>query len=369
MAIDPKTPSTLYAVVWTSGNPGLFKSTDSGGSWTNILANGTNLIETVAVDPKTPSTIYVGQFVGNGANALISTDGGAHFTPIETGLPNPNTVEVFAINPVTPATLYAGTINGVYKTTNSGGAWTETINGLALTNVTAVAVDPATPTTIYAGTSVSGLFKSTDSGGSWTSINTGIGSTGNDCIFPNFTALAIDPVTTTTLYASTSCTQSSGVFKSIDSGAHWTVAATGLPEFGTIYGLAIDPLTTSTVYAAAGSSGLYPEYQRLAGTGVRTAMVCLGGAFGVSVGVDQCSIRRASYVRAPLLRRSKSPANPACASAPPMRPTTPVVVSSDGTRSKYQIGDAVQTRAQHDSRLPRIEKCGFLFVGTRSRQR
>ena len=258
LAIDPKTPSTLYAVVWTSGNPGLFKSTDSGGTWTNILANGTNLIETVAVDPKTPSAIYVGQFVGAGASALISTDGGSTFTPIQTGLPSHATVEVLAINPVTPATLYAGTINGVYKTTNSGGAWSETINGLALTNVTAVVVDPATPATIYAGTSASGLFKSTDSGGSWASINTGIGSTGNlDCIVPNYTALAIDPMTTTTLYASTSCTESSGVFKSIDGGAHWTVAATGLPEFGTIYGLAIDPLTTSNIYAAAGNSGLY----------------------------------------------------------------------------------------------------------------
>ena len=258
MAIDPKTPSTLYAVVWTSGNPGLFKSTDSGGTWTNIRANGTNFIETVAVDPKTPSTIYVGQFVGTGASALISTDGGATFAPIQTGLPSHTTVAVLAINPVTPTTLYAGTNNGVYKTSNSGGAWTETIDGLALTNVTAVAVDPATPSTIYAGTSLSGLFKSTDSGGSWASINTGIGDTGNTaCIVPNITALAIDPTTTTTLYASTSCTESGGVLKSIDGGAHWTVAATGLPEFGTISALAIDPVTTSTIYTAAGNSGLF----------------------------------------------------------------------------------------------------------------
>src|SRR5262249_32246100 len=159
----------------------------------------------------------------------------------------------FAIDPVTPATLYAGTINGIYKTTNSGTAWTAAIYGLSLTNVTAVAVDPATPATIYAATSLSGLFKSTDSGGSWGSINTGIGSTGNgSCLVPSFTALAIDPVTTTTLYAGSACTDSSGVYKSVDGGAHWTVAATGLPLFHDIYGLAIDPVTPSTIYAAAG---------------------------------------------------------------------------------------------------------------------
>src|SRR5262249_3071565 len=112
MAIDPKTPSTLYAVVWTSGNPGLSKSTDGGGPCTGILANGTNFIETVAVDPVTPSTIYVGQFVGTGSSALVSTDSGATFAPIQTGIPTGTSVDVFAINPATPATLYAGTTSG-----------------------------------------------------------------------------------------------------------------------------------------------------------------------------------------------------------------------------------------------------------------
>jgi len=336
MAIDPKTPSTLYAVVLTSGNPGLFKSTDSGGSWTNILANGTNIIETVAVDPKTPSTIYVGQFVGTGSSALISTNGGSTFTSIQTGLPSRTTVEVFAINPSTPATLYAGTINGVYKTTNSGAAWTETINGLALTNVTAVAVDPATPTTIYAATSVSGLFKSTDSGGSWSPINTGIGSTGNaDCLVPNFTALAIDPVTTTTLYASTDCTQSSGVFKSIDGGAHWTVAATGLPLFHTIYGIAIDPTATSTLYAAAGNAGLYQSTNGGGSWSADSADTLPAGNFSVTVGVINTSSAATSAARhASIAKPEQSTAR---GSVKPAGGTPSPVLATSG-------GDSIATR-------------------------
>lgn len=337
MAIDPQTPSTLYAVVWTSGNPGLFKSTDSGGTWTNIRANGTNFIETVAVDPKTPSTIYVGQFVGTGASALISTNGGATFAPIQTGLPSTTAVEVLAINPVTPTTLYAGTINGVYKTSNSGGAWTETINGLALTNVTAVAVDPATPTTIYAGTSASGLFKSTDSGGSWAAINTGIGDTGNTaCIVPNFTALAIDPVTTTTLYVSTSCTESSGVFKSIDGGAHWTVAATGLPLFGTIYGLAIDPTATSTLYAAAGSFGLYQSTNGGGSWSADSELSLPEGNFGVTTGATN------ALAAATLAARHASGATRSTALGnikPAGGAATPIVVTFGEDTTYVQIGD------------------------------
>ena len=325
MAIDPKTPSTLYAVVLTSGNPGLFKSTDSGGTWTNILANGTNIIETVAVDPKTPSTIYVGQFVGTGASALISTNGGSTFTPIQTGMPSKTSVDVFAIDPATPAKVYAGTGNGVYKTTNSGGAWSETINGLALTNVTAVAVDPATPTTIYAGTSASGLFKSTDNGGSWASINTGIGNTGNgSCLVPYFSALAIDPVTTTTVYAATQCTDSKGVYESVDGGAHWSVAATGLPQFHDIYGLAIDPLTTSTLYAAAGNSGMYTSTNGGGSWSADAAHSLPAGNFGVTVAVTNApsavatAARHASITEA---RRSTSltRATPAGGPLPPSR--------------------------------------------------
>jgi hypothetical protein len=353
MAIDPKTPSTLYAVVLTSGNPGLFKSTDGAGTWTNILANGTNIIETVAVDPKTPSTIYVGQFVSTGASALISTDGGATFTPIQTGLPSRTSVEVFAINPVSPATLYAGTNNGIYKTTNSGGAWSETINGLALTDVTAVAVDPATPATIYAGTSASGLFKSIDGGGSWASINTGIGSTGNaDCLVPNYTALAIDPVSTTTLYASAACTQSSGVFKSIDGGAHWTVAATGLPLFHDIYGLAIDPTATSTIYAAAGNGGLYQSTNGAASWSADSELSLPEGNFGVTVGaINTSSVAAVAARRASVSEAAQSTAQ---AGVAPAGAPTPVVVTFGGNDFTYKVDGGTPSPVSLENDCPQL---------------
>jgi len=59
LAVDPLTPTTLYA--GTRG--GLFKSVDGGTNW-SIFANGLPglPIAAFAIDPKSPSTLYVGTF-------------------------------------------------------------------------------------------------------------------------------------------------------------------------------------------------------------------------------------------------------------------------------------------------------------------
>ncbi len=42
-------------------------------------------------------------------------------------------------------------------------------------SIAALAIDPLTPTTVYASISSGGVFKSTDGGASWTAMNTGLG--------------------------------------------------------------------------------------------------------------------------------------------------------------------------------------------------
>ena len=78
----------------------------------------------------------------------------------------------------------------------------------------AIAIDPITPTTLYAGTGA-GVFKSTNGGETWSLTDAGP---------PNVLALAIDPITPSTLYAGTS---RAGVFKSTDAGATWAVVRQG----------------------------------------------------------------------------------------------------------------------------------------------
>ena len=76
--------------------------------------------------------------------------------------------------------------------------------------ILALAVDPLTPTTLYAGASFGGVYKSTDSGGTWILVKGGV----------NAHSLAVDPQTPSTIYAGTW----NGLFKSVDAGATWQAA-------------------------------------------------------------------------------------------------------------------------------------------------
>ena len=92
------------------------------------------------------------------------------------------------------------------------GVNTWTSNGPEGGEVFALAIDPVTSTTLYAGTQGGGVFKSTNSGASWSAVNTGLTNT-------EVRALAIDPTTPTTVYAGTG--SSGGVFKSTDAAKTW----------------------------------------------------------------------------------------------------------------------------------------------------
>lgn len=59
--------------------------------------------------------------------------------------------------------------------------------------INALAIDPMTSSTLYAGTA-GGVYKSTDSGDNWSAVNNGLRNA-------YINTLAIDPVTPTTLYA------------------------------------------------------------------------------------------------------------------------------------------------------------------------
>ena len=102
LAIDPATPATLYA------------GTDMRGLQVHRLRRhvgrpNTGLtsldVHALAINPATPSTLYAGTY---GGGVFKSTDSGGTWTAANRGLTNPN-VKALAIDPSTPATLYAGT--------------------------------------------------------------------------------------------------------------------------------------------------------------------------------------------------------------------------------------------------------------------
>ena len=125
--------------------------------------------------------------------------------------------------------------------------WEPTGRGVnsGLTNlfVRGLALDPASTSTLYAGTS-RGVFKSSDGGDNWMRVNSGLTST-------NVFALALDPINSSTLYAGTS---GGGVSKSTDGGGNWEGISTGLTNTA-VRALAVDPSNPSILYAGTRGAG------------------------------------------------------------------------------------------------------------------
>ena len=90
--------------------------------WTSIGPYGGN-VTSLAIDPVTPTTLYA----GTGSGVFKSTNGGASWVAASSGMIS-TSVSKLAIDPMTPTTLYAGANgNFVYKSTNGGVSWTMSV--------------------------------------------------------------------------------------------------------------------------------------------------------------------------------------------------------------------------------------------------
>lgn len=263
LAIDPVTPTTLYAGTYDRG---VFKSTDGGASWS---ATGlTNILVTaLAIDPQTPGTVYAGT---EGGGAFKTADGGGNWIAINSGLTELNVADL-AIDSQTPATLYAVTPGawvspgevspgGVFKSTDGGATWNAVLRNESFFYQTAIvqdlAIDPQNPAVLY--TSVlyytfvdawGEVLKSTDGGASWNSTALNTWNVPGD--------LAIAPQTSqtpTTVYAGS--LYYGTAFKSIDGGASWS-ELTITPFYLEVHDLAIDPVTPATLYAVIPYDGVF----------------------------------------------------------------------------------------------------------------
>jgi photosystem II stability/assembly factor-like uncharacterized protein len=208
MAMDPVNPNTLYLGETESedGIYALLKSMDGGINWTSIW-NGANGLQaglySLAIDPVTPTTLYAG--VGTGV--FKSTDGGVSWsvTAVKDAF-----VAAITIDRTDPSVVYAGGSPGMFKSTDGGTSWVAInsgLDGLAGANaaITAVVIAPNDSNIVYLATSGAGIYRSVDGGGNWVKFDDGLTSL-------NVRALAIVPGTPTTLYAATPA----GAFRAVD---------------------------------------------------------------------------------------------------------------------------------------------------------
>jgi photosystem II stability/assembly factor-like uncharacterized protein len=154
----PTDPDIAYVAaighLWgRSGDRGLFKTTDGGGSWAKLAGglpdDGRTGATDLVMDPTNPDVLYVAfyerirmpwRFLSGGPNGGIfkSTDGGRSWTKLERGLPTGDTGRIgLAIYRQDPSILMALVEaeqtndlsrpgSGVYRSEDGGASWTYT---------------------------------------------------------------------------------------------------------------------------------------------------------------------------------------------------------------------------------------------------
>ena len=237
IAIDPKSSKVLYAAT----RNGIFKSNDGAETWVR-KSKGIDEIHalSVAVDPKTPSTLYTGAYRGG---LFKSIDGGESWKSVKPSggaalyvfgrVP----LEHIAIDPVNPQTLM---FTSVYKSTNGAADFKQVELGAGSTDVNHIGFDPKNPKIVYAA-GTGDLMKSSDAGATWSRVDFGIPSPAHARV------TAIHPGSGEILLG----TGYSGLHKSTDSGKTWKGVGEGLREKARIESIAWDPSDARNVYVTA----------------------------------------------------------------------------------------------------------------------
>src|SRR6266487_2591488 len=206
IAVDPTNASIAYAAMANLGNngvaiggiTGVYKTIDSGSTWANVTAaNGKDFNfpwSDVVVDPNTPSIVYaaVGYLFGTANNGVYkSTDSGATWTLLNA----PNAPVGASFGRISVAISKATNANVLYiaaedNTTTGGLArFVRSDNaGASFTDLTAgtpnymggqgwydttLLVDPTSSAIVYAAgqANANSMLRSTDSGATWTDIS------------------------------------------------------------------------------------------------------------------------------------------------------------------------------------------------------
>ena len=213
LAIDPRDPNRLFAAVL--GHPygpnperGIYRSTDGGQTWKQVLAKDANTGGSdVVLDPAHPDVVYAAlwesrlgpwedgnQYNGAHGGLFKSTDGGDTWRPLTKGLPDDLSqiqVAISASNPnrliATLATMHEGDAYasgaglGVYRSDDAGESWSAVTGDprpamkIGGGDLPIPAIDPRNPDVMYSASIVT--MRSSDGGKTWSGLR---GAPGGD---------------------------------------------------------------------------------------------------------------------------------------------------------------------------------------------
>lgn len=205
ITIDPLNANTVYVGTGDKnfgggshiGN-GIYKSTDAGSTWNQIGLEQTGIITELVIDPINSNTIYAATLGNpyektNERGVYKSTDGGLNWNNV-LFLSDSSGVIDLIMDPSNPNVLYASGYNRInlpyqskvsgpeskiYKTIDGGTNWTQLTGGLPMTEESRIglAISNIAPHDLYAVyvdgdfLDIKDIYKSTDAGSNWTSLN------------------------------------------------------------------------------------------------------------------------------------------------------------------------------------------------------
>jgi photosystem II stability/assembly factor-like uncharacterized protein len=129
LAVAPSNTAVIYALIANSsdGFMGVYVSSDSGIIWTSVITSGITLFGAytghIAVDIATPDVVYV-----SGMNLYKLVKSGASWTSTDVGGSIHPDSHVFACHPTNHLVIYSGNDGGIYKSSDAGATWDDSIN-------------------------------------------------------------------------------------------------------------------------------------------------------------------------------------------------------------------------------------------------
>jgi len=253
LAVDPNNPQVVYAGTGESNSSsysflgdGIYKSVNGGQSWSNIGLETSAYIGRVIVDYSNSDNIFVAAcgnlFSWGGERGIYkSTNGGTTWENILYVNDSTSGIDLVQ-HPGNPEILYAamwerrrglnyrnsfGDGSGIYKTTNGGNTWTELTNNLPTgSNVGRIglALAESNPNVIYAFYDMPNqevrVYRTNDGGLSWNRTNDGNLSGMNSSFGWYFGQVRVDPVDENVAY-----TLGVEMYRTTNGGNSWQVIA------------------------------------------------------------------------------------------------------------------------------------------------
>ncbi len=270
IAVNPHNRAQYYV---GAASGGVWRTDNDGATWTPVFEHeGSYSIGALTMDPNDTNVIWVGTGENNSQRSVAygdgiyrSDDGGKSWKNL--GLKKSEHISRILVNPKDSNTVLVaaqgplwgpGGDRGIFKSTDGGKTWKNTLAISENTGATELQMDPRNPEVLYAasyqrrrhvytmidGGPESAIYKSTDGGESWNKLKSGLPTEEMGRI-----GIAISPTEPDTVYAEIEAANGKGgFFRSRDRGASWEKRSSNAAAnlyYDRIY---VDPKNPERVY-------------------------------------------------------------------------------------------------------------------------